>query len=430
MNSDTAIQIRGIGKRYRIGVADKPSYNRIGDAVKRMTRQPLKALRGGGPMNETNSFWALKDINFDVSHGEVVGIIGRNGAGKSTLLKVLSRITMPTEGEVLLRGRVGSLLEVGTGFHPELTGRENVYMNGSILGMTQSEIRSKFEEIVDFSEIEKFIDTPVKQYSSGMYTRLAFSVAAHLDPEILIVDEVLAVGDAAFQKKCLGKMKDVAGQGRTVLFVSHNMSAVQRLCSRCVELAGGRVVAEGASADVVQDYLVRSEDEDDVVRVADRDDRKGDGSVRLQDIWLESEDGRRQGASVCGQPVRICMSYRVESKIDSLNFAMGVYNPDGLSITHFNTKLRPLEGKPSEGVGVVACQVDRMPLSPGTYWLNVACSRRGGLADHLERAAKLTVTEADFFGAGFLPDLQQARVYIDHSWATDDRVLDAGGTPA
>lgn len=249
-----AISIRGLGKRYRVNHAvERASYRTLRDSLARAATAPLRRLRG-----ETNGasgeFWALKDVTFDVQPGEVVGIIGRNGAGKSTLLKILSRITSPTTGEVKINGRVGSLLEVGTGFHPELTGRENIYMNGSILGMSRREIARKFHEMVAFAEIERFLDTPVKRYSSGMYVRLAFAVAAHLDPELLVVDEVLAVGDAEFQKKCLGKMHTVAQAGRTVLFVSHNMAAVRALCSRAVLIVAGRVERQGDAADAVAAY--------------------------------------------------------------------------------------------------------------------------------------------------------------------------------
>ena len=229
-----SISVRHLGKRYQLGsrAAHNTLRDQITDSVRRVfSRSKGRAASDGG------EFWALRDVSFDVAKGEVLGVIGRNGAGKSTLLKVLSQITEPTEGEVRMRGRIASLLEVGTGFHPELSGRENVYLNGAILGMTKAEIRGKFDEIVAFAEVEKFLDTPVKRYSSGMYVRLAFAVAAHLEPEVLIIDEVLAVGDATFQKKCLGKMKEVGASGRTVLFVSHNMSAVMALCSRCVRNA-------------------------------------------------------------------------------------------------------------------------------------------------------------------------------------------------
>ncbi|MGC4030168.1 MAG: ABC transporter ATP-binding protein [Tepidisphaeraceae bacterium] len=259
--SDYAIRVEGLGKRYRIGLEQSGGgryrYKSLRDSLGQMVRQPHKAiaaLAGNGPMTEDNSFWALNDVSFDVKKGEVVGIIGRNGAGKSTLLKILSRITKPTTGKIDLYGRVGSLLEVGTGFHPELSGRENIYLNGAILGMSRAEVKAKFDEIVAFSEIEKFLDTPVKQYSSGMYTRLAFAVAAHLEPEILVVDEVLAVGDAQFQKKCMGKMKDVASHGRTVLFVSHNLSQIQCLCNSCLLLNKGKRLSFGLTSEQIEIY--------------------------------------------------------------------------------------------------------------------------------------------------------------------------------
>jgi lipopolysaccharide transport system ATP-binding protein len=259
--SEIVIRTQGLSKAYQIGhQADAEAYVTLRDVVvasiKRLSQSAVGFVRPSGVIsgNTIEEFWALKDVNFDVARGEVVGIIGRNGAGKSTLLKVLSRITEPSAGRVEIKGRVASLLEVGTGFHPELTGRENIYLNGAILGMTRAEIRRKFDEIVAFAEVDKFLDTPVKRYSSGMYVRLAFAVAAHLEPEILIVDEVLAVGDATFQRKCLGKIKDVAAHGRTVLFVSHNLEAISRLCTRGLLLAGGKIVADGSVETVIEYY--------------------------------------------------------------------------------------------------------------------------------------------------------------------------------
>jgi ABC-type polysaccharide/polyol phosphate transport system ATPase subunit len=262
--SDIAIRCEGLGKQYRIG--QRESYKALRDVITDAAAAPFRRLRtamangnGSSIKNQKfkieNSFWALNDVSFEVKRGEVVGIIGRNGAGKSTLLKILSRITKPTRGHAEIHGRVGSLLEVGTGFHPELTGRENIYLNAAILGMRKAEVEKKFEEIVAFGEVEQFIDTPVKRYSSGMYVRLAFAVAAHMETDVLFVDEVLAVGDAAFQKKCLRKMNDVAKAGRTVLFVSHNMGAIQRLCGRCILMEAGRLSAEGDPRTVVPDYL-------------------------------------------------------------------------------------------------------------------------------------------------------------------------------
>lgn len=266
MSAETIISVEDLGKSYVIRhQTGAPGYRRLSEEIVEAVTRPFRALGRRGATEvalvedsappSREHFWALKGVSFDVKCGDVLGVIGRNGAGKSTLLKILSRITEPTEGRVRIRGRVASLLEVGTGFHPELTGRENIFLNGTILGMTRREIQKKFDEIVAFAEVDKFLDTPVKRYSSGMYVRLAFAVAAHLEPEILIVDEVLAVGDVQFQRKCLGKMKDVAGQGRTVLFVSHNMAAVQSLTNRCILLSQGRVVAAGGTDEVVAGYL-------------------------------------------------------------------------------------------------------------------------------------------------------------------------------
>lgn len=268
--SDVVIRVEGLGKKYVIGHESNERYTAMRDIIAQQGRRLLRSARdiaAGRALitgDQREEFWALQDINFEIKRGEAVGIVGRNGAGKSTFLKVLSRITEPSEGRITIAGRVASLLEVGTGFHPELTGRENIYLNGAILGMTRAEIKRKFDEIVDFAGVEKFLDTPVKRYSSGMYVRLAFAVAAHLEPEILIIDEVLAVGDAEFQKKCLGKMQDVAGQGRTVLFVSHNMGAVSALCSRGLLLTGGKLEHAGTAEEVVQRYANSAAEQYDV----------------------------------------------------------------------------------------------------------------------------------------------------------------------
>jgi len=262
MADDVAIRVKNLGKRYKLG-QQSGGYKTLGETITRAVKSPFQRLQRQGSSEEkeeAGTFWALKDVSFEVKKGEVIGIIGRNGAGKSTLLKILSRITAPTEGTVEVHGRIGSLLEVGTGFHPELTGRENIFLSGSIMGMKKAEIEEKFDDIVKFSEIEKFLDTPVKRYSSGMYVRLAFAVAAHLEPEILIIDEVLAVGDAAFQKKCLGKMGDVANEGRTVLFVSHNMGAMTTLCKSGFLLSNGSIIKEGEIKKVVAHYLDQMKD--------------------------------------------------------------------------------------------------------------------------------------------------------------------------
>ena len=252
---NVAISVEGLGKRYRIGSGPKEPYGSLRESMVRAAQAPLRRLRGSERRPDAKDIWALRDVSFEVKHGEAVGIIGRNGAGKSTLLKVLSRITEPTAGRAVVHGRVGSLLEVGTGFHPELTGRENIYLNGAVMGMSRAEIKRHFDEIVDFSGVEQFLDTPVKRYSSGMYMRLAFAVAAHLEPEILVVDEVLAVGDAEFQKKCLGKMSEVSRSGRTVLFVSHHLATILDLCQRCLWLDSGNTREFGSSSVAISAYL-------------------------------------------------------------------------------------------------------------------------------------------------------------------------------
>ncbi|MDA8085800.1 MAG: ABC transporter ATP-binding protein [Nitrospiraceae bacterium] len=294
---DVAIRVEGICKKYRIGRAEQ-NYRTLRDTIRDAFASPFRKagrlLRRRGPSKpaRNDEIWALKDVCFDVTAGEVMGVIGRNGAGKSTLLKILSRITSPTSGYAEIRGRVGSLLEVGTGFHAELTGRENIYLNGAILGMARTEIRQKFDEIVAFSEVEKFVDTPVKHYSSGMYLRLAFAVAAHLEPEILIVDEVLAVGDARFQKKCLNKMEDAGHRGRTVLFVSHNMPAVTRLCRRAILLEGGNLKTEGLSHKVVGEYLNSGHQNAAVREWIDQSKAPGNDIARLRAIRVRTADGK------------------------------------------------------------------------------------------------------------------------------------------
>jgi len=314
--SKIAIRVENLSKQYRIG-GPQPRYKTLRESLTEAAQAPFrraaKLLRGEayGAAGLEETIWALKDVSFRVDQGEVVGIIGRNGAGKSTLLKILSRITEPTEGYAEIHGRVGSLLEVGTGFHPELTGRENIYLNGAILGMKRAEIEGKFDEIVAFSEIERFLDTPIKHYSSGMAVRLAFSVAAHLEPEILLVDEVLAVGDVAFQKKCLGKMGDVATEGRTVLFVSHNMAAITRLCQRTILLEEARILQDGLSHQVVSAYLRSSVGTTAVREWPDLNKAAGDDIVRLRAVRVRTEDGRVTDAVDIRRPVGIEMEFEV-----------------------------------------------------------------------------------------------------------------------
>jgi lipopolysaccharide transport system ATP-binding protein len=335
--SDVAIQVRNISKKYHIGKQLNKNRNFrevLIDTLSGPFRRAKDLMHGHaeGVADLHDTLWALRDISFDIKRGEVVGIIGRNGAGKSTLLKILSRITEPSSGYADIYGRVGSLLEVGTGFHQELTGRENVYLNGAILGMTRAEIERKFDEIVAFSEIEKFLDTPVKHYSSGMVTRLAFAVAAHLEPEILIVDEVLAVGDAAFQKKCLNKMQDVGQEGRTVLFVSHSMPAITRLCERTILLEGGQVLDDGPSHRVVSSYLNSGLGTTAAREWPDLDQAPGDDVVRLRAVRVRTKDNKVSDALDIRQPVGLEMEYQVLQPGYTFMVYFRVLNEEGIEL--------------------------------------------------------------------------------------------------
>ncbi|HEY7767819.1 ABC transporter ATP-binding protein, partial [Longimicrobium sp.] len=328
--STIAIRAEGLAKRFTIGTA-ATRYGTFREALAGAAGAPLRRLRslGGGAGGGGADVWALEDISFELKQGEVLGIVGRNGAGKSTLLKILSRITSPTRGRAEVRGRVGSLLEVGTGFHPELTGRDNVYLNGSILGMDRAFIDRRFDEIVEFSGVEQFIDTPVKRYSSGMYLRLAFAVAAHLEPDILIVDEVLAVGDAAFQKKCLGKLGSVAQEGRTILFVSHNMAAVRALCGTALLIEGGRVAVEGDVETVVSRYLAESGASDAEV-VWGGDDAPGTDEIRLRRASVTAAGGEPAALLDCAEPFTVNVEYEVLKPIAGLRVGIMLRNDEGV----------------------------------------------------------------------------------------------------
>lgn len=371
--SDVVIRAENIGKRYRIGGPAEP-YGTLRDTLVAAAAAPLRALRSGGRRGR-REFWALRDVSFEVRQGEVLGIIGRNGAGKSTLLKILSRITEPTTGRIRIRGRIGSLLEVGTGFHHELSGRENIYLNGAILGMRKAEIDRKFAEIVDFAEIEQFLDTPVKRYSSGMYMRLAFSVAAHLDPEILIVDEVLAVGDAAFQRKCLGKIGDVARQGRTVLFVSHSIGALRNLCHRGMWLQSGQVQMTGPIIAVTGDYLnstFRATSSALDLRDAARSDSTGE---QLELKSLEVNEGRPIRH---GDPLVIRLEYHAYRRLDGVAFGIGFSTIEGTRLMSLDSDLSGQSYTVERsGRGVVEMRLDALLLQPGRYVLDVG-ARSGG----------------------------------------------------
>lgn len=377
--SDIAIRVEGLGKRYRLG-AQQAQYQTLRESLASAITRPLRRWtdRQTGP--DATTIWALKDISFEVQHGEALGIIGRNGAGKSTLLKVLSRITRPTEGYAEVRGRVGSLLEVGTGFHPELTGRENIYLNGAILGMKRNEIIRKFDEIVAFAEIEQFLDTPVKRYSSGMYVRLAFAVAAHLEPEILVVDEVLAVGDATFQKKCLGKMSDVAKSGRTVLFVSHNIGAVVALCDRAVLLDHGQILREGLATEVTEAY--QSGIYASIANVSDLRtvEHYGTGKARFVSVTLTpiGADGHALPYLKPGKDIEIDLTIVAYSEVERANVAIIVYDASGYRLIDANSALHAsfLKLQPGQTARVRFCLRD-VRLKPGLYLLGLWLGRGG-----------------------------------------------------
>lgn len=433
--TDTAIRVENLSKRYRIGQAEERHDTFAGAAIATL-KAPLRNFRNlrrlasfEGRSNvptlqrsnvngvADDVLWALKDVSFEVKQGEVVGVIGRNGAGKSTLLKILSRITEPTSGLVELHGRVSSLLEVGTGFHPELTGRENIYLNGTILGMRKHEIDRKFDEIVDFSGVEKFIDTPVKRYSSGMRVRLAFSVAAHLEPEILLVDEVLAVGDAEFQSKCIGKMGEVASAGRTVLFVSHNMVAVQNLCKRTIWLESGGISANGETGEVIKEYLDRTTNLVGTP-LSSRHNREGDGRLRLRELIVRDSNEKTIRVARSGQDVtfELVFDFSEETALRDVAFQISFLNEMGQRL--FILLTRFAEGNFSEiKVGDrVRCRVPFLPLLPGDYILHLYAKQGYELLDGVEEAAQLQVKPSDVFGTGKLQGTEGGNIVVPHSW--------------
>ena len=366
---DIAIKVEGLSKQYRLGSA-RQRYGRLTESFSNAVRATFKRGRDVSP-SDPDLIWALKDVLFEVKQGDVLGIIGRNGAGKTTLLRILSRITEPTTGYAELRGRVGSLLEVGTGFHPELTGRENVYLNGAILGMRRNEIRRKFDDIVAFAEVDRFIDTPVKRYSSGMQVRLAFAVAAHLEPEILVLDEVLAVGDAAFQKRCLGKMGEVAKQGRTVLFVSHNSGAILRLCSECIWLDDGRVREHGPTAPTISAYL-----NEGVSTQAERRwesfEAPGDHSLALLSVRICQPPGQPNVSIDITKPFEVEIMTEASDFVRDVAIGLRVLTDDGYTVLHTSDLMKGETTDRQPGRVVSVCQLPSYALNVGSYLLSVA----------------------------------------------------------
>jgi len=416
MSDDVALRTVDLGKMYRIG-GEQEQYRTLRDTLVKMVKKPIERIRHPGAASHVSvDLWALRHIDLEIREGEVVGIIGRNGSGKSTLLKVLSHITEPTEGRAEIRGKVGSLLEVGTGFHKELTGRENIQMNGAILGLSRADIRRKFDDIVAFAGIEKFMDTPVKRYSSGMYVRLAFAVAAHLEPDILLVDEVLAVGDAEFQAKCLNKMGEAASSGRTVLLVSHNMPAVSNLCQRAVLLDGGRLVADGPADEVISTYLQSGRHEGASADLSALP-RPHWARPWLKTARIVGPDGHAAGELHMGDDVTVEVTFS---------------SPDGSSIRYpvlvveiVSARLGRVAGVnsamtgesvdwPETSRGSIRCRIKRPPLLPGEYMIDVALGGASKTwADLVRGALSFKVLEGDLYGTGQLPGPGYGVFYLD-----------------
>ncbi len=421
---DPVIRAEGLGKRYRLG----------GGAAYRTLRDALAAgHRRSAPQGVAPGawLWALKDVALEISRGEAVGVIGRNGSGKTTLLKVLSRITEPTEGWARIRGRVGSLLEVGTGFHPELTGRENVYLNGAVLGMRRAEIARRYGEIVAFAGVEPFMDTPVKHYSSGMFMRLGFAVAAHLLTEVLFVDEVLAVGDAAFQLKCLNTMSDLSGNGRTILFVSHNMEAVSKLCPRSVLLDGGRVRYVGPTQACIDRYLADVSEEQrrqgrGALPLADHPGRKRSlgGVVRLTSVAVTDRTGGKTWTLASGDPLTIELEYDLAgaARVQDATFMVTISNLYNNRLGTCRSHDALTEPVPLTRAGVAVCRIPRLPLVPGLYRLSLGCNTESGFSDAVYDAVVLEVTPGAYYPSGSLPRRTQGDVLFDHEWRVEEGV--------
>ena len=372
--SDTIIQVENLSKKYILGHQQEgsSSYKSLRETIANGVGSLFKGRSEARAAQE--EFWALKDVSFEIKQGDRVGIIGRNGAGKSTLLKVLSRITEPTDGSIRIKGRIASLLEVGTGFHPELTGRENIFLNGAILGMSKVEITRKFDEIVAFAEVEKFLDTPVKRYSSGMYVRLAFAVAAHLEPEILIVDEVLAVGDAQFQQKCLGKMEDVGREGRTVIFVSHNIGTITQLCTQAIYLKQGQMVSMGSTNEVVSNYLLSGSSQSARVSLHPKAESSQRKSLFFKEVSLVGQDGQYSSDLDVRYPFSLDLTYEIRTSIQNAELSVRIEAQDGRAVfTSHQSDLSPTcLDKRNVGTYKASIQVPGMFLMPGSYLVSIA----------------------------------------------------------
>lgn len=421
--SRPALRVQNLGKQYQLGLR-KRGYKTVREAIVNAARSPWQRLKHlSGRDDQHNFFWALRDVNFEVAEGDVVGIIGHNGAGKSTLLKVLSQITEPTTGRVEIRGRVGSLLEVGTGFHPELTGRENVFVNGAILGMSRAEVKRKFDEIVAFSGVEEFLDTPVKRYSSGMQVRLAFAVAAHLEPEILVVDEVLAVGDAEFQNKCLGKMSEVASGGRTILFVSHNLAAVESLCSRAGLIEGGRLVALGDVPSIIGRYLDSgSELSGDIDLTAHRG-RTPISQPIFKRLRMLNANGDPSSAVRVGGEIRFELDLHTTETISVQNLSFRAIDSRGAILFTCTTRTGLNKRLTIKGSATVACNVRNVRLAPGRYLLQVYMKNGKHTFDEIRSGIEFEVLPLQADGTGEVASSRLGVMIPETSWDVDPQLL-------
>ena len=423
--SDIVIQAEGLGKKYTIGhQAEKCGYTALRDVLMQSASglwRKTKDLIQGKPIvqgDTVEEVWALKDVSFEIRRGEVVGIIGHNGAGKSTLLKVLSRITEPSAGRVTVKGRVASLLEVGTGFHPELTGRENIYLNGAIMGMSRQEIKIKFDEIVAFAEVENFLDTPVKRYSSGMYVRLAFAVAAHLEPEILVVDEVLAVGDAEFQKKAIGKMQDVSkGEGRTVLFVSHNMGAIQRLCKKAVLIVDGHIAGIGNTDKIIREYLnYNCKGANSTISLSENKNRIGNDNI-FKNISILSE-GQTTSNVRMGKDLKFVIEYEIVKCIKDPRIGIIISDEYGQRIVNFSPTHQStkdlLRGIPYRGH--IICDIRSHNLISGRYYATLVFANGNQDLDKIDSAISFDIVDSDVFGTGKVPTKHHGIIFLNAEW--------------
>ena len=416
--TNPVIKVENLSKYYRLGVIGGGTLREDVSrwwARKRGKEDPYSKIGDeSSPQPRGGQVWALQDINLEVNEGEILGIIGRNGAGKSTLLKILSRITEPTSGRAVIKGRVGSLLEVGTGFHPELTGRENIYLNGAILGMRRAEVTRKLEEIVDFAEVAKFVDTPVKRYSSGMLVRLAFAVAAHLDPEILIVDEVLAVGDIGFQNKCLGKMQDVTrNESRTVVFVSHNMASVEALCHRAALIDAGQVAFNGDVEEAISRY--RSDTmAGGTVALTEREDREGTGDLKFLDCCFTDSRGNAVTSAITGKTLCVHIRYEARVPLNNVDVAFNLYEHPGQVLINCNCIDAQGPMHIEQGMGELICEIPSFPLRAGRYLGNLHVQANHQVSDWVRPAFTLDVVDGDFFGTGRL--VGQGKFVTRNNW--------------